>query len=1049
MKKKSLLSGLSAKIALLTLAISGALMTGCYKDDGLDTNSPGGNGNPLEKAVYTITGAVTDAETGKNIQGNVTYIDGTSQTVAFDGSYSIKIAEFSKEESPKKIDLTFQANDKAYNGGEPIKRTVTLEWVEKGNAVVYPLNVAMKKSAAAMKARPYNLTFTYKNAATGEEITDIIDKTVSAADGTVITDFQKLAAGDYTIRTQAIEKKFKSSITLLSLPYVESEEGEDINKIVELLITPADPEKEDTYTTLAGVVVDENGNSLLADKIELLKDGAIVNEKTIANSANFIFTVNDKEKGDYKIQVTIGNLTPVISGIYSIPACGNQNITIIAKRPVEPEKPTYPRNYKLTYVYKNALTGEAITDITNEGIQSTPSAEAEFTPGEYAITTTTTGGHFMSTVTHITLEKVAESTTENDPVKKTIVISLTPIDSKETFTTLSGTIINDNGNAVMADRIELFKDGTTTNKVITKSASFAFTINDKEAGKYSIKVKKAGKDDIESTGYQVPGCGDQVITIVFENDKPAELKDVVYNLMFKAVDAKTLNAISGAEFSFNGQSGSSISNINPGTYELHAKADGYCNGKITVELQAMKNESGIIEKTVAVYLTKEEAKEEVTKITLMGEVLDALGNMINAQTIKLENIATIVNASHYQFEVEVPKTKAVTSWTVTATVSKTATPSGKPLAPAVASTTFAYNEASTGVTAINKNISLPYVADKNGNITIPDEEAEQGGGEQGTITPDVDPETGEVESSKEIVMNGDGTEEDKTVLIIEAGTKILTSDGTPLVTPIILTRNVKEENDPTGEQENIQPTVLRSFFGNPDGTQFNGNPLKITFADAFGGELGNMELQYKSEGLWGISLNNEDNVIKTDGSTYTMLVSHFSQFRAAVVGKLDSISTTKEYGKEYTRPVNQTNNTDQNQNLNIVFEKAPTGAIYQDLAAEVGKQFQNPNAQEIVTSSINDLFVNKGKVVGNADFEKVDVNLQYSVAPYTLVKSITVQTQYEVTTYKFTLNNKPVNVIVKSVLKHTVTADTQYLGHGHSHGHGEDLNSGGGIIVSE
>lgn len=111
----------------------------------------------------------------------------------------------------------------------------------------------------------------------------------------------------------------------------------------------------------------------------------------------------------------------------------------------------------LTYVYKNALTGESINKET-EGITSNP-AEGKFTPGEYAITTTTTTDKFKSNVTHITLEEVAESATENDFIKKTIVISLTPVDSKETFTTLSGTIINDNGNAVMADKIELFKEG--------------------------------------------------------------------------------------------------------------------------------------------------------------------------------------------------------------------------------------------------------------------------------------------------------------------------------------------------------------------------------------------------------------------------------------------------------------------------------------------------------------------------------------------------------------------------------------------------------------
>ena len=66
MKKKSLFSGFNAKLALTVVALSGALLTGCYQDEGLDANSPGGNSNPLTP-VYVISGVVTDAETGENI----------------------------------------------------------------------------------------------------------------------------------------------------------------------------------------------------------------------------------------------------------------------------------------------------------------------------------------------------------------------------------------------------------------------------------------------------------------------------------------------------------------------------------------------------------------------------------------------------------------------------------------------------------------------------------------------------------------------------------------------------------------------------------------------------------------------------------------------------------------------------------------------------------------------------------------------------------------------------------------------------------------------
>ena len=52
--------------------------------------------------------------------------------------------------------------------------------------------------------------------------------------------------------------------------------------------------------------------------------------------------------------------------------------------------------------------------------------------------------------------------------------------------------------------------------------------NNEDEGKYKIKATK-GTKDIITEGYTVPNCGNQIITIVFESDKPAELKDVVYN----------------------------------------------------------------------------------------------------------------------------------------------------------------------------------------------------------------------------------------------------------------------------------------------------------------------------------------------------------------------------------------------------------------------------------------------------------------------------------------------------------------------------------------
>lgn len=1037
MKKKNFLSGIGAKLALLTLAISGALMTGCYKDDGLDVTTPGGGGSQvLEDAVYTITGTVTDIETGQDIAGTLTYT-GESTPVSFNGSYTVKIAKFA--EAQKTISLSFTANDAAYNNGNPINRTVVLDKVEDGQAVVYPLSVAMKKHVT-MKQRLYNVTYIFKNAVTGEQITDMpADPTVTPAPA----ENGLYEAKDYTITTAAVADKYKSSITILSLPYVESEDGKNIDKTVELLITPVDPEKEHTYTTLSGVVVDKNGNSLLAESIKLVgNDNQPIPGKEVANSTNFAFTLdNIDEAGDYKIEATVKGLSAVYSGIYSVPACGNQNITIM----VTEEAEMYPVQYTLTYVYKNAVTGENVVGEDFNPTVTPESANGKYEAGEYVITTSKINNKFMSSVTNVTLPYA--ETKDQKVINKVIVISVTPIDSKQTYTTLSGTIVDNNGRPLTAD-IDLLKNGQKVTGKSVKGTNFVFTLNDvDDAGDYTISATADGKT-VESGVFTVPACGNQVITLGFTE---IGLKDVVYNLTFEARDAITLNQIDNAKFVFNGEE-KTAATVNPGTYTLSANVAGYFTGTMNIELPAIQNESGEIKRTITIYLTEEE--KEVKTVVLMGEVVDALGNMITAQSIKLEgsNLA-LYNTDHFLFEVELPAlTRNNPQWTVTAKVSRTSTPSGKPLAPISIPVTMKY-DASSGITAINQNIIIPIVADGNGNITIPDEEAEQGGGEQGSVDPGVDPETGKVEEAKEIVMTGNGTEEDKTVITIDAGTVITTSDGSPLLSPIVLTRNMKEEKDPTvnpEEKEIIQPAVLRSFFGNPDGAQFKEKPLAITFTDPYAGQLGSLQLEYKIDGLWRTSLNNQNNEVATNGQEYTMLVSHFSQFRAVIKGELDSIASIEEYDTEsFKKEVNQQNNTDKTENLKITFKDAPTGAIYLDLKDEMEKaSFTNENAQAIIKTTINNLFASKGSVISE-EFGKQNTDLNYAVAPYTLVKSITVKTKYKTTTYTYTLNGKTINVVVKSVLKHEVTAETVEIGHGHGHGHGNDLNAGGGIIVNE
>ena len=301
-----------------------------------------------------------------------------------------------------------------------------------------------------------------------------------------------------------------------------------------------------------------------------------------------------------------------------------------------------------------------------------------------------------------------------------------------------------------------------------------------------------------------------------------------------------------------------------------------------------------------------------------------------------------------------------------------------------------------------------------------------------------------------VEMKGDGSPEQATTVTIEAGTIITNSAGAPLDLPIILTRNTTEEKNPSFTQEDETDIVIRSFFGNPDGAKFNNKPLKITFADIYGGQLGGLELQYKTDNGWGISTSNLNNEVTTDNSTYTMLVSHFSQFRAAINGKLESVKSETMFGEEFHKDVNQQNNTDKSDNLIVTYNNAQEGSIYNGLSEAISAVYTNENAQGAVNSAIKNVFQKSGMAIGD-DFKTQNVELKYAVAPYTLVKSIKVKTEYKIDTYEFTLNGKKVEVVVKSVLRHLIDAETVYLGHGHNHGHGhgDDLNSGGGIFVGE
>ena len=123
MKKKSFFNGYNAKLALAVVALSGALLTGCYKDDGLDVNGPAGE-VILPDPVYTISGNVLDAETLEPIA--TASVSGDATATVSNGGFSVEVKD------AKSYSLKVKAN-----GYEDTDVVVDVKKVNAGQSAVY------------------------------------------------------------------------------------------------------------------------------------------------------------------------------------------------------------------------------------------------------------------------------------------------------------------------------------------------------------------------------------------------------------------------------------------------------------------------------------------------------------------------------------------------------------------------------------------------------------------------------------------------------------------------------------------------------------------------------------------------------------------------------------------------------------------------------------------------------------------------------------------------------------------------------------------------
>lgn len=204
MKKKSFFNNMNAKMALVVLALSGALFTGCYKDDGLDANGPTGE-VVLPAAKYIVSGTVIDAETLQPIANAKV---NTVATVS--GGFSFAVTDVPAE--GKEVALTAEAD-----GYAPTTTSVNVLQISSGQSAVYTTVIALSKTVEVPVY--YNLKFTAvdENLSAIQTATHELHKTEDLL--TVPPHaWSELQGGSYVVKTS--DAGYVTKITNLELPAV-------------------------------------------------------------------------------------------------------------------------------------------------------------------------------------------------------------------------------------------------------------------------------------------------------------------------------------------------------------------------------------------------------------------------------------------------------------------------------------------------------------------------------------------------------------------------------------------------------------------------------------------------------------------------------------------------------------------------------------------------------------------------------------------------------------------------------------------------------------
>lgn len=279
---------ISSKVVIRSMAFTLLLtsMTGCYKDSRLDVNEPGTGTVTIPAAVYSISGTVTDAETGAAIENaKVTPDKGTLN--GSNGAYNVTLTK-DQVGTGTSVLLTFEADNYITT-----KRSVYVNKIEDGSTIVYPISVSLKKEAEKVEYVDvvYKLDITFVNSETGEEVNGITPKVevVEGSNGGVVDGNYK--AGEYLIKTDKTENGYYASVTALSLANFQVKKGENnvTTRAIVIGLNPVTAAPAE-YITILGDVRDVNNNVVEAKEIKVKGY-----DQAMYNASNFSFKLEKKE----------------------------------------------------------------------------------------------------------------------------------------------------------------------------------------------------------------------------------------------------------------------------------------------------------------------------------------------------------------------------------------------------------------------------------------------------------------------------------------------------------------------------------------------------------------------------------------------------------------------------------------------------------------------------------------------------------------------------------------------------------------------------------